>query len=62
VRDLLAEHATLHVRGAEVDTAPDPSVDDFLECGESRSKLRFGHGADLAPPDTASVELAGWTE
>src|SRR6266511_3115065 len=31
VGDLLAEHGSLHVRGAEVDAAPDTGVDDLLE-------------------------------
>ena len=29
--DLLAEHGSLHVRGAEVDPARDAGVDDLLE-------------------------------
>jgi hypothetical protein len=31
VDDLLAEYGALHVRGSEVDAAPDAGVDDLLE-------------------------------
>ena len=45
VRHLPAQHGSLHVRGAEVDPAPDPGADDLLDRIREGATLLVGHGA-----------------
>src|SRR6266511_1839293 len=55
VGDFPAEHRSLHVGGAEVDTGPDAGVDDLLQgVGEAVERTR-GAGADAVGAEWDSV-------
>ena len=56
--DLLAEHGTLRVSGAEVDAGPHSSIDDFLErVGEPlKAPRRTGFIAERAEANPVSAE------
>jgi hypothetical protein len=58
MRDLLAELRSLHVGGAEVDTAPDARVDDLLERVREAVERpsRAGAAADGAERDLVGAE------